>query len=66
MLVLSRYPEERIELSFGNTLITLTVVEIDLKRGKVRIGIDAPQSVDITRPDSKCHQKRGVVSANRP
>jgi carbon storage regulator len=41
MLVLSRKPNERIEIDGG---ITLTIVEI--RGDKVRIGFDAPKDVE--------------------
>lgn len=46
MLVLSRRLNEKIVIN-GN--ITITVVEID--RGKIRLGIDAPKDVLIFREE---------------
>lgn len=65
MLVLSRHVDERIYLNLGDTVITLTVVQIDLKRGKVRIGIDAPREVGIDRPDRRHHSEKGVITRKR-
>lgn len=48
MLVLSRKKGERIVI---NGEITLEVVEID--GNKVRLGIVAPKSYAVTRPDAK-------------
>lgn len=49
MLVVSRKQNERIYLKVGTVTVVVTVAEID--RGKVRIGIDAPQSVRIYREE---------------
>lgn len=46
MLVLTRKLGEKIRIGDG---ITLTVVEVD--RGKVRIGIEAPKDVRIMREE---------------
>lgn len=46
MLVLTRKVGDKIFLSND---VTITVVEVD--RGKVRIGVDAPKSVAIQRDD---------------
>jgi carbon storage regulator len=46
MLVLSRKLGEKIQISEN---ITITVLEID--RGKIRLGIDAPRSVSILRQE---------------
>ena len=47
MLVLTRKVQERI--SIGDDII-ITVVEID--RGKVRLGIEAPRSIPINREEN--------------
>lgn len=51
MLVLSRYPGEKIQLSNG---ITISIESIDGKR--ITIGIEAPRHVDIirSRPCTVC------------
>jgi carbon storage regulator len=46
MLVLSRKLGEKIQISEN---ITITVLEID--RGKIRLGIDAPRSVPVLRQE---------------
>lgn len=53
MLVLSRRVNEQIQIGPD---VTVTVVEID--RHRVRLGIAAPESVVIDRPDAKCHDCR--------
>ncbi len=54
MLVLSRLPGERIFMSGG---IVITVVEIRINGGvpKVRLGFEAPQTVNIAREEVR-HQ----------
>lgn len=49
MLVLSRKVGERILLQVGETRIWITVVAKD--RGKMRIGVEAPREVTITREE---------------
>ena len=51
MLVLSRKLNESIVI---NENIVVTVVEI--RGGKVRLGIEAPAEVPITRPDAKSQE----------
>lgn len=46
MLVISRRIGEQIQI--GDSIV-ITVIEID--RGKVKLGIEAPKDVSITRPD---------------
>jgi carbon storage regulator len=46
MLVLSRKLGEKIQISEN---ITITVLEID--RGKIRLGIEAPRSVSVLRQE---------------
>lgn len=48
MLVLSRKLSETLKIGDD---ITVTIVKID--RNTVRIGIDAPEDKQITRPDAK-------------
>lgn len=48
MLVLSRKPMERIEIGEN---VVVTVLEI--RGGKVRIGIDAPKEVHVLRSELK-------------
>jgi len=49
MLVLSRKAEERIILTVGGIEISLVVV--DIRGDKARLGIDAPASVIIDRQE---------------
>lgn len=51
MLVLSRRLGEKVLIG-GN--ICITVVDID--RGKIRLGIEAPKSISITRDELYRHQ----------
>ncbi len=53
MLVLSRRRNERLRV--GNNII-ITVCEI--RDGSVRIGIEAPREVDVTRIDENGHDER--------
>lgn len=53
MLVLSRRFGERITIGPD---IEIVVVEID--RGRVRLGISAPRSVAIGRPESETYKRR--------
>lgn len=48
MLVLTRRAAERV---FIGSDITVTVVEIDMSRGRIRLGIDAPQGTAIFREE---------------
>lgn len=45
MLVLTRGLKQKIEI--GNEMVTVTVLEV--KGGRVRLGIEAPNSVSIRR-----------------
>ncbi len=49
MLVLSRKLGEKIIIGEGDRTITITVVDID--RGKIRLGIEAPREVAIYRQE---------------
>ena len=53
MLVLGREDGERISIG-QNIVITL----VESKRGKAKIGIDAPPEIPIVRDDAKCREKR--------
>lgn len=55
-MVLSRRIGETIELSGG---ICITVVDID--RGKIRLGIDAPRDVEIYREEVLTPEKREAL-----
>ncbi len=50
MLVLSRHTNERTILDLGDGRI-VSLVPIDLRGDKVRLGIEAPQSVKIHREE---------------
>ena len=58
MLVLSRKAGEKILI--GNN-ITITVVEIRGKKGKVRIGIEAPAGVSVDREEVRTAKVRDGV-----
>lgn len=62
MLVLSRKTGERIILGEGVSRIVLTVVEID--RGKMRIGIEAPKDVKIMREELLSPAERADLPPN--
>ena len=49
MLVLTRKPDQRVIITVGDKEITLSVLSI--RRGVVRIGIDAPSDVIIHREE---------------
>ena len=51
MLVLTRFPSQKLYIRTTDGLIT--VVVLDTRNGRVRLGIDAPQSVNIERDDVK-------------
>jgi carbon storage regulator len=53
LLVLSRNRNERINIG---TDISLVIVEV--RGDKVRLGIDAPKELSIVRPDAKNQEKR--------
>jgi carbon storage regulator len=67
MLVLSRRPGERIVI---NESIVVTILHT--ARGRVRVGIDAPADVAISRDDSMKHEttrpsgRRGITLAPPP
>ncbi len=50
MLVLSRKNGESIVITFGEVIVTVMVTEI-VHRDKVRIGVSAPQSVQVDREE---------------
>ena len=54
MLVLTRRSGEECYLDLPNG-DRITVVLLDVDRGKVRLGFDAPESVRIHRPGSARH-----------
>lgn len=49
MLVLSRKLGEKVVIGEGADAVTVVVVDID--RGKIRLGIDAPKDVPIFRQE---------------
>ena len=61
MLVLSRKLGEKIYI---NDNICITVVDID--RGKIRLGIEAPRDVPIFRQELLAEGKDGKAPADKP
>jgi len=59
MLVLSRKLGEKILIGTGANEIVLTVVDID--RGKIRLGIDAPREVPVFREELIRYKKEKEV-----
>lgn len=59
MLILARKLNEKIHISGG---ITITVVDID--RGKIRLGIDAPKGVLIHRDELREHFEKPAVATH--
>ena len=53
MLVLTRGVKQKIEI--GNRLVTVTVLEV--KGGRVRLGIDAPDNISIRRQEPVVDQE---------
>ncbi len=53
MLVLSREIEERVEITCGDTTITVVVCDVRKSNGiyKVRLGFDAPRDVSVHRSE---------------
>jgi carbon storage regulator len=49
MLVLSRKKGEQIMIGDGDKVITITLVDID--RGKIRLGFEAPKDVTVLRKE---------------
>lgn len=49
MLVLSRRSNEKIVIGLGDAKVTLVVIDID--RGRCRIGIEAPRSIPVHRSE---------------
>lgn len=56
MLVLTRKDEEYVELYINNKLIA-NIKITECVKGKCKIMIDAPDHVDIIRPDAIKHTK---------
>lgn len=51
MLILSRFTNDQVFLTLPNgEVITVTIVEV--RNGKVRVGFEAPQDVEILRDDA--------------
>lgn len=67
MLILTRKVDEQIVMQTADGEILITVVEID--RGKVRIGINAPARVPVDRKEVAEAKARGAgtpVARRRP
>lgn len=46
-LVLSRYPGEKIVIGDGEIIVTV----VEVRGGKVRLGVEAPQQISIMREE---------------
>lgn len=51
MLILARNLEQVIHLHTQDGLVKIKVTDVDRQTGKVRLGIDAPDSIDIIRAE---------------
>lgn len=58
MLVLTRGLKQKIEI--GDRLVTVTVLEV--KGGRVRLGIEAPENVQIRRHEVALNSVVGAVA----
>jgi carbon storage regulator len=56
MLVLSRRVNEQIVIGDGPDMVTIKVVDID--RGKIRLGVQAPASIKVDRAEVR-EQRKG-------
>jgi carbon storage regulator len=59
MLVLSRKAGEKLFIG-DNIVITI----VDIERGKIRIGIDAPKHVSVSRAELLSPQQQAEIIAN--
>lgn len=59
MLVLTRGLKQKIEI--GNEMVTVTVLEV--KGGRVRLGIEAPNSVSIRRLELASGSPEAMVAS---
>lgn len=57
MLILTRYPNEKIMIQVGNELITVQVLEV--KNNRVSIGVTAPKNVPVHREEIYKKIQRG-------
>ncbi len=53
MLVLSRKQNEIVQIGQD-----IRVVVVEIRKGEIRLGIDAPKEVAISRPDARKQQPR--------
>lgn len=51
MLILARYEAEEIHLHTNEGLVKIKVTSVSPQSGLVRLGIDAPDSIDIVRAE---------------
>lgn len=57
MLVLSRKPGESVSIG-GDVVVTV----IEVSKGKIRLGVEAPKTVQISRDDIKTKHEKGSES----
>ncbi len=62
MLVLSRTPNEQISLYDAATDTTIIVEVLEIKGQRVRLGVNAPAHVIVTRPEAHA-APRAVTNA---
>lgn len=58
MLILERKRDERIDILGG----LITIVVVDIRGNKVRLGVDAPRGISVVRDDAKRRERRDAES----
>lgn len=54
MLILERKRDERIDILGG----LITIVVVDIRGDKVRLGVEAPRDISVVRDDAKRRERR--------